>query len=133
MEVNLFHRDSMHASLGFAQPAEHGARHNLRARGESGRLDQIQNVRKMAMLLWTVINVYAKFGRGDSLPLRLLDLISRTGTQALKGADQLVRGCAGIHQCTHGHVAANARKRVQVTDFHTRIAGSISAAGPRSE
>ena len=59
-----------------------------------------------------------KFCRGDAVALGFFHPKARAETQALQPRfDGLPIG-AGIHQRAYSHVAADARKRVEIADFH---------------
>src|ERR1041385_204408 len=71
--------------------------------------------------------------RGHAPARSFLDFETGSCIQASERIEHSRGRRTGVDESADGHIAANSRKCVQITDLHDSNCGKISAAGPRSD
>ena len=118
VKVNLLDRHAVDLGFGLPQLLEHRAGVALCPCSQRSRVDHLQNVRKMTMLARRLVQMDAKLRSGDSSAGSLLNLISRPGFKAPQCIHDVAARRTRVHQSADRHIAADSRKRVQITDLH---------------
>src|SRR5258708_35105182 len=129
MEMNFRQRNTVNLCFCLAQALKHCGRVLFGAIGERRLSDQLENILEMpVMFRFAPIDIELR-GR-DTQPGGLLNPKTRPRPKAFQRAYKSCTVYAGVNQCAHRHVSADAREGVEITDLHAISWGSRSPDGP---
>ena len=123
MEVDFFNGHIMRFRFGFGQTLKDGEGVGFGSGRQFPALDDLFDVRQVAVLL-LLGEIDAKFGGGHALALGFGETKCGVELQALKRGFDGWPIRAGIEQSADSHIAADARKDVEIAKEH----GSTSVA-----